>query len=639
VVAAEVVAVSGIAGLVTFDGTPVEPGSLRAMAEAAPHRGPDGTETWLGTGAGLLFQRGAVLADDADGHGIAAQDGVACVVDARLDNRAELLSSLGADHRLHAGSTEAEIILAAYREWGEECPRRVIGDFAFVVWDGRRRMLLAARDPLAMRSLSYHLLASRRIALATEVKQLLALRDVPARVDERAVAADLLAQFGDPAWTFHEGISNVPPGHRLIAGPTGHRVERFWQPDSAFRLRLPSEEDYADLLRERFLESTAARLRTDRPAGVLMSGGVDSVSVGASAAWLVDRSAVPAPAIRAFSFAFERFAECDERHVSRLVTGAYSVEADDVLGDDLGALAEYPAHGPDRDDPFLGGFQPLIERSLSQAAAAGVGVMLGGDRGDLLFGTSGWSFLRLALARRWRDLRVELTEYRSTTTDGWLLIGRDQFVRGVLWRLRQRSAAEWFRRLVLRRRRRDESRPSWLRPLPLFDEVSEASDVDVPMGFNASRRARVELVLTPLHIRGTAWSERTYARYGLVFADPFSDRRLVELAIALPQVIVNRPGDVSKPLMRAAMRGIVPEEARQRMDKVPPTRIFEDHLRIDAAPTVDRLLTQPRVEARGWVDASAWRAEYEAWRSGTGRLSSEWWWTLGVEIWLRQHWE
>jgi asparagine synthase (glutamine-hydrolysing) len=639
VVAAQVVAVSGIAGLVTFDGTAVGPTSLGAMAEAAPHRGPDGAETWLGAGAGLLFQRRSVLAGDADGHGVAADDGLACVADARLDNRAELLSSLGVDHRLHAGSTEAEILLAAYREWGEECPRRVIGDFAFVVWDGRRRMLLAARDPLAMRSLSYHHLPGRRVALATEVKQLLALGDIAARVHERAVAADLLARFGDPAWTFYEDISHVPPGHRLIVDRTGHRVERFWRPDPAFRLRLPREADYADLLRERFLESTAARLRTDRPVGVLMSGGVDSVSVGASAAWLVDRGAVPAPSVHAFSFAFERFAECDERHVSRLVTEAYGLEADDVHGDDLGALAEYPAHGPDRDDPFLGGFQPLIDRSLSTAAEAGIGVMLGGDRGDLLFGTAGWSFLRLALGRRWRDLRVELKEYRRTTTDGWMRIGRDQFVGGVLWRLRQRAATEWFRRLVLRRREQRASRPSWLRPLPLFDEVAEAGDVDVLSGFSASRRARVELVLTPLHIRGMAWSERTYARHGLVFADPFSDRRLVEFAIAVPQVVVNRPGDVSKPLMRAAMRGIVPEEARRRMDKVLPTRIFEDHLRIDAAPTIDRLLSQPRVEAHGWVDGTEWRAEYEAWRSGTGRLSAEWWWTLGVEIWLRQHWD
>lgn len=634
------VAVSGIVGLVTFDGARVDPASVEAMADAAPHRGLDGAEAWAASGAALSYQRRRVLAGGADEHGLAEADGIVCVADARLDNRPELLAALSRQYGVHATSGEAEIVLAAYREWGTACAGRLIGDFAFVVWDGPRRTLLAARDPMAMRSLAFHVLPGRSVAFATEVKQLLALPHVPVRINERAVAADLLATFGHPAWSFFDGIESLPPGHVLVADRSGHRTERFWAPDPDFRLELRSEADYADALRDRFVEAVGARLRTDRPAGILMSGGVDSGSAGAAAAWLIARGGARAPSLHAFSWAFERFAECDERAISRLITDAYGIDTIDVDGDELGPLAQYPAHGPDRDDPYLGGFQPLIERSLRSARDTGVGMLLGGDRGDLLVGNSGWSFLRLAQARRWTELRTELAEYRRSTTDTWWTIAQDQFLRGVIGRLRGRSASDWARRLLGRARSsRVGNVPDWVRPTLALEAAAQSGDLDLPSGFGPARRTRAELIFTQLHVRGMAWSERSYARHGLTFADPFSDRRMVEFALAVPPVIINRPGDASKPLMRDAMRGLMPNEARRRLDKVIPLRIFEEHLREDAATTVIQLLTDSRVDARGWVDGAAWRAHYDAWRAGRAPLAAEWWWTLGVEIWLRQHWE
>lgn len=164
------------------------------------------------------------------------------------------------------------------------------------------------------------------------------------------------------------------------------------------------------------------------------------------------------------------------------------------------------------------------------------------------------------------------------------------------------------------------------------------ADTEAPTGLGHTRALRQNLIFTQLHIRGMAWSERTYSRFGLMFADPFSDRRLVEYAIAMPQTAINRPGDFAKPLMRAAMRGVMPEEARRRVTKVLPTPLYEHSLRHDAQDTVQHLLASPRVASEGWVDATAWKAHYDAWRAGHAQLRAEWWWTLGVEIWLRRHW-
>jgi asparagine synthase (glutamine-hydrolysing) len=630
---------SGLAGLVRFDARPVEPELLETMAQAAPHRGQDGTITWCGMGAGFVYQRRRVLAGGADEQGLVEADGLVCVADARIDNRDELVDALSQVQAIERHASDAAILLAAYRCWGIRSAARVVGDFVFAVWDSRARSLFVARDPLAMRSVAFRLHPGRSLAIATEVKQLLSLPDTPKRVHEAAVMADLIGAFGAPGWSFYEGIENVPPGHLLLADARGHRMERFWAPDPRFRVWLPREKDYADLLRDRFADSVAARLRTDRPAGILLSGGVDSGSAAATAGWLMGENVVPAPKLHAFSFAFERFADCDERSVSRLIARQYGLAETDVAVDDLGPLAHYPEHGPDRDDPFLGAFQPAIEHTLEAARTAGVGVTLGGDRGDLLFGTTGWSFLRLAQARRWGDLRLELREYRRGAADSWWVILRDQLLLAVVDRLRRRRPGEWARRLLQGRPLQEPvvTVPPWVVHHPSL-ELTPATGQEMPAGFRAARARRYEFVFTPLHLRGMAWSERTYARQGLTFADPFSDRHLVELALAMPQTVIGRPGDVSKPLVRAAMRGVMGDEARRRMDKTVPTPLYEAALRGPAAKTVRELMTRPRLEEFGWIDVDAWRDHYEAWLSGAAPLAPEWWWAIAVESWLRRYW-
>jgi asparagine synthase (glutamine-hydrolysing) len=636
-VASEVVGVSGLVGVVTFEGSPVDPALTEAMAATAAHRALDGTMSWAGEGAAFVFQRRQVLAAGADERGLARADGgLVCVADARLDNREELMAAL--DLAGPETPSDAEVLLAAYARWGTACAARCIGDFAFVVWDARRRALFAARDPMAMRSLAYHVRPGRLVALATEVKQLLAHPEVPVRLHEQAVLGDLLGSFGRPAWSFYEGIANLPPGHLLMVDRDGYRTDRFWSPDPTFRIWMEDSSAYADQLRDRFADAVAARLRTRTAPGILLSGGVDSGSVAATAGWLRQAGATDAPPMHAFSWAFDDLPQCDERGVSRLIATHYGMEQTDIPADDAGPLAGYPEHGPDRDDPFLGAFQPLIEHSLAEARSARIGVLLGGDRGDLVIGDTGWSHLRLLLTRRWRDFLEELGEHHRATEDGWPRIVHRQLMAPIGRRVRRRSPRGW---IAWARRRVAGSAqaqpPEWLRRLPTTDERID-DPVERPEGFGAARAMRYDMIFTQLHIRGMAWSERTYARYGLSFADPFSDRRLVDFALAVPQAAINRPGDQTKPLMRAAMRGVMPEEARRRVDKVVPAPLYDHALRHRAVRTVRELLTKPRVAEHGWVDGDAWSDHYEAWLARRVDLRPEWWWTLGVEIWLRDHW-
>lgn len=633
------VAVSGVCGVVSLTGQPVAAQTGEVMAAAAPHRGTGGTAVATAADGVLVQQwRPAGSRQRAGRH--PAGD-VVVVADARLDNVPELRQALLRSGHLTpaAAPDDHGLLLAAYAAWGEDFASRLLGDFVVVVWDRRSRTLVAARDPMAMRSLYYRVEAGGRLLFGTEAKQVLAAPDVPDDIDEGMVAADLVGDFGRSDRSFFSGVGQLSPGTTLVAAAGGHAVRRFWEVDPARRVDCSSVQEGAEELRRVFVEAVSARLDPAAPTGVLLSGGVDSGSVASVAGWLREQDPGLTPELRSYSWAFETMPECDERHVSRHVVARYGLAATDVPADGLGPLAEWPAHGPDPDDPFLGGFQPLIEHALQLAAADGVGVVLGGDRGDLTIGDTGWGYLRMLQARQWHEMREAVREQRGLG-QSWASLAVQDLGGAVGQRLRGRSARQWAAWGAQRARRGqpaggEPGPPSWLRPsfLAAADLPAARAQQSEPAGLLGARALRHRFVFTPMHVRGMGWSERTYARHGLAFADPFSDRRLVELVLALPQAVLNRPNDQSKPLMREAVRGMMPEAARRGAGKIVPRPLFDSGLR-ERADLVRRLLTAPLVEQRGWVDAEALRRHFEGWLAG-GDLDPEFWWALQVEAWLK----
>lgn len=628
---------SGICGVISVGGPPASESLVEAMVAAAPHRASGGTVLWSSSDAVLASstRRGA----GADTSARRRSDGVVVVADARIDNATELRAALLRNGHLRERLLDVEELLrAAYAEWGDDCVEKVVGDFAFVIWDPVRRLVLAARDPMAMRNLYYRREQHGRLLFATELKQLLAVPGVPADVDEAAVAADLIGDFGRPDVSFFRGIEQLAPGAALIWTVGRSSTRRYWDVDPGNRLEIGGQ-DAAEQLRRVFTQAVADRLDPDEPTGVLLSGGVDSGSVASAAGWLLEREPERTPTLRAVSWAYETLPQCDERHISRHVVERYGLLSTHVPADDAGPLACWPAHGADVDDPFLGAFQPLIEHSLQAARAAGVGTLLGGDRGDLVIGDTGAGYLRMLEAHRWKDVVPAVREQQRVLHDPVGLIVRRHLVGALATRLRRRSALGWVSWMAARARRSAaspvEQLPEWLRPefLARVDLAGARAPDAAPPGLDFLRAERYRYVFTPLHLRGVAWSERTYARHGLAFADPFSDRRLVELVLSLPPSAINRPGDQSKPLMRAAMRGVMPEAARVQAAKIVPTPLYEQSLQ-RRAELVRALLTAPRIEERGWVDGKILLQHFERWLAGAP-LRSEFWWAVQVEAWLR----
>jgi asparagine synthase (glutamine-hydrolysing) len=575
-----------------------------------------------------------------------AEAGLVLVADARLDNRDALLRELtprrvaGAGVRGAAIVTDAELILAAYRAWGEGCAERLLGDFAVAVWDGRKRSLFLARDVMGMRGL-YYRIERGRVLFATEVKQILAAPGVDAEIFEPAVGAHLVAAYGPAEWTFWEGIAQVPPGHAVLVEGGSVRSRRYWEVDPGRRIRYRSDEEYAEHFRSLFADAVRARLRSVAPVGVLLSGGTDSGSVAAMAGWLLAREpGVSVPELRAYSFAFDELRECDERHISGPLAEHFGIPVTDVPADDAWPLRDFPDNPTHEDGPFVFGHHTLLERSFARARTEGMGLMMSGDRGDLVAGMSIYDLPSLFRSGRWPTLLHELrllARYRGASLASQV---RDELLRPA--RKAVLPPGSPLARLPLLRRLANPATPGvpdWVPPdfaraTGLGGLLADFSTHEAGPSRRLSARQRYAAIFAPMHMTGVTTSERMHARHGQAFADPWSARPLAEFALAVPPRVLNVVG-TPKRLTRLAMKGVMPEPSLQALRKIVPTPLFRRGLRERALDAIHELLGESLAERRGYLRVDRLLAYAPDERAGLD-ADTALWAGLTLELWLRR---
>lgn len=635
---------SGLCGILRFDGAPAGQPALQRMAEAAVHRGPDGVRFWSGDGACLAHLALHVTPEDQHAQQPLTEDGLALTADARFDNRADLIRALTARGYLaQRRPADAALLLAAYRCWGTECARHLLGDFAFAIWDAPQQRLFAARDPMAMRPL-YYRCEPGRFFFASEVKQILAAPGVPDRLFEPAIAAHLAGRFEPLEQTFYEGIAQLPPAHALVANAQGCRTWRYWDIDPAFRIAYGSESEYAERFLEVFEEAVRCRLRAAAPVGLMLSGGLDSTSVAATAGGLFQKGETPCPALRTYSWAYDTLPQCDERAVSDRVAEHYGLPSTAIAAEAAAPLEHYLADVPDPDEPFAGVYDVLIGRTLAAARAEGVRQMLTGHRGDLVVGEWILDYIGLLRSGRWLTLWREMHAHSRRSGAPLKRIALRYLrppIREMLWPKgraeRLRTPLRSFYRTLRPAPPAPPPYPPWIRPTFAkragLDEAP--APMPVPSGLRGyARRQRYRAVLMPLHMRTATLFERCCARAGLSSADLWSDRRLVEFALAVPPRALSRAGE-NKRIVRLAMRGVMPERARQAAGKTSPKPLYERALKERAQKTVRRLISDPCAEALGYLDGDALRAYYEDYLRGETE-NHHFWYALTLEMWLRR---
>ncbi len=590
----------GIAGIIDPAGQ-VEPGRIGTMLDAQAHRGPDGRGTWTADGIGLGHVRLAILdVSDAGRQPMASADGRYVITyNGEVYNYLELRDTLaGLGHRFRTG-TDTEVLLAAWQEWGSACLARCNGMFAFAIHDTERGQTTLVRDRMGVKPLAYAV-QGRRVAFASEAKALAAAGLVDAAPSADAIYEYLARGYTSDGRSFFAGVRHLPPGSLLQVDRDGTlREERWWQlpqdidPD-------PTPLEWASRIGELLDDAVRLRLRSDVPVGAHLSGGLDSSAIAAAAQRHLDRP------LLSFTGAFPEDPGSDERQWSRMVAGdlGLDVREVDISVDELAGL--FPGLVWQMDEPIAGPgvFPQLVVCRL--VAREGVTVVLGGQGGDELFG----GYLR----HRARYLTGQL---RSAGPWGRIEAAGELALRAIgQWRRIRRTAT----------RVQDEHlSPAFLAEVsPELREQVRASPLRA-----STVRALLNHDLTAylpalLHVE-----DRTSMAWSLESRTPMLDYRLVELAATIPdEALFFRPQ--GKPLLRAAVRGWLPDAVVDRRDKKgfpTPLQSWQDQPRLArlVGDLADPTAPQPlQVFADGYL------------REVAGRAPSELWTIMNINAWLRR---
>ncbi len=387
---------SGICGIFQFDGTPVAQRDLDRQMRRLAHLGPDRAKSWsAGTIAlGHLMMR--ITREDMIDAQPLHDAGFSLIADLRLDNREELAAALSIAARTLAEMPDSALLLAAYKTWGAACVDRLLGDFAFAVWDAQQQTLTLARDHMGQRHVFYHK-GEGFFAFATEIKGLWALPQVPRALMEERVAGALL--FDGPndvgATSGFEGIRSLPGATVLTIGADGAiSTRRFWEPHADPAHEGRDEAYYIETYRKVLAEAVACRLRRATvPAGLFMGGGFDSSAICALAGPVVTAqgrkfiavSSVMPEDYRGTIRHARRWCEMCRRHMPHLDMRYVTREGLDIFTFmEQGFLSDDSGHSPNR---------PVTHAMFAEIAAAGARIVMDGHGGDYTLNPRGQSAL------------------------------------------------------------------------------------------------------------------------------------------------------------------------------------------------------------------------------------------------------
>ncbi|MGE7367466.1 asparagine synthase (glutamine-hydrolyzing) [Neorhizobium sp. NPDC001467] len=560
----------GFAGFLG-DGVPREqaPALLAAMADAIAHRGPDERGIHAGAGLGLAHVRLSIVGLGDGQQPMALREGdddLTIVFNGEIYNYVELGDALKADgHRLRSGS-DTEVILHLYRLHGDDCLAHLNGDFAFAIWDARRRRMLLARDRMGVRPLFY---AQRNgtFYFGSEVKALLEAPGIVAELDPFALDQIFTLWAPIAPRTAFRDIFELEPASRIVVEDGRVDIRPYWQP------QFPDAGDHTDMdadaaaeaLHALLTDATRLRMRADVPVGAYLSGGLDSSLITAIAAPMAPGG------LNTFSVTFDSAEHDESRHQTAVAA---------ALGTRHNAVACGPAE-------IAGSFKDVIrftERPIIRTAPAplyrlsglvrarGMKVVLTGEGADEVF--AGYDIFKEAKVRRFcarqpgSTMRPHLfkklypylpglqqqsggylSSFFGTTKDAL-----DDPLFALRPRLRNTGAAKIFFSAALKEQ---------LAGYDAAEELAACLPADFSRWHVLNQAQYLEMrFLLPGYILSSQ-GDRMAMAHGIEGRFPFLDYRLVEFANSLPPGLKLK-GLEEKHILRRVARDLLPPAVAER---------------------------------------------------------------------------
>jgi asparagine synthase (glutamine-hydrolysing) len=618
----------GIAGRFNYDPLrPIDRGVLQAMTDAVAHRGPDAAGFHVAPGIGLGHRRLSIIDLSTGDQPLSNEDGtVWTVFNGEIYNFAEVRAELAAHGHCFRTSSDTEVIVHGYEQWGERCVERFRGMFAFAVWDARARRLMLARDRVGVKPLYYAEVPGRGIVFGSELKSVLEDPDVPRAWRADAIDAYLTLLYIPAPATIYREIHKLQPGHVLVADKHSVRTFRYWDLTFTGEGDPRREEEYLEELDALLREAVALRQISDVPLGAFLSGGIDSSAV---AAYMVETSSRPPVTI---SVGFDEAAYDELAHARRVAEHlGCEFHPRTVTPDIVSLLPKLAWHF---DEPFADS-SAVPTYYVSKAARELVTVALSGDGGDELW--AGYARYRV---EHWEQ-RARTALGSASTAAGWIGHALPLSLKGAR-ALRHLSSTPAHAYALKHAYGMFE--PEAKTRLYSADFSSAIADADPFAGFrHAYGRCRsAEPLDHALYVDVHTYMvddiltkvDRMSMAVSLEARDPLLDHKLLEFAARVPASLKLKDGK-GKYLLRKALQKRVPPEILERRKHGFEAPIGE-WLRGPLAPMTDALLNDGRLRDRGIFNerevARLWTEHRDSRADHRHRL----WQLVMLELWFRQ---
>ncbi|MEU5507749.1 N-acetylglutaminylglutamine amidotransferase [Streptomyces fungicidicus] len=589
----------GLSGEIRFDGGRPDIAAVRRMSDRLAARGPDGHGIWARDAVALAHQRLKII--DLSGLGAQpmtdAEQEVTGVFNGCVYNYRDLREELrGLGHRFRSTS-DTEVILRAYREWGTACVDRFHGMFAFALVEHRTGRLVLGRDRLGIKPL-YLARTPGRLRFASSLPALLAAGDVDTSLDPAAVHQYLSwhATVAAPR-TVLAGVRKLPPATVRVVEPDGsHRDRHYWQPSYTRRPEYadmgPSE--WRDAVLDALRTAVRRRMVADVPVGVLLSGGLDSSLIVALLADEGQRDL----ATFSVGFASEGGEEGDEFRYSDLIAGEFATDHHRLTVPSARVSTALEGAVAAMSEPMTS-HDAVAFHLLSQEVAKHVKVVQSGQGADEVFAGYHW-YPRLASVARER----EPDRYAETYFD--------------------RPHADLTRMLQPDMRAPEDVSGRFVREHMAVPGAETALD--------AALRLDTHVMLVDDPVKRV---DNMTMDWGLEARVPFLDHELVELAAACPPDL--KLADGGKGVLKEAGRKLLPQDVVDRPKGYFPVPAIT-HM---AGPVLERVreaLRAPEARRRGLFDESCVAGLLKApGAHRTNRGANALWQVALLEIWLQTH--
>lgn len=567
---------SAITGIFMRNGKNVDPELMKKMNDKLSHRGPDGSDIWcegpIGLGHQMLWTTPESLHEQLPYE----ENGLIITADARIDNRDELSKEL--DIKDEENVSDSYFILKSYEKWGEECPDKLLGDFAFAIWDKAQEKLFCARDHMGVKPFYYYL-DDDMFVFGTEIKALFCVEGVPYKLNERKVAIYLMKDTSDKEITFYKDILSLASANLLILTSQNIHMGKYWKLDPELCIKMDSENEYVNAFLEIFTESVKCRSRSYFPIGAELSGGLDSSSIVCMLKKIINKN-TNLETINTFSRVFDETPECDERHYTKNIVNYSEIKHHPINVDNISPLDNIEMVLWHQDQPFSTPHMTKQIRSYQEMNKKNIRILLSGQGGDEIV-SIGKNYLKeLFVTFQWKKLIKEMKGHsKNYNKQIYNLLLEKVIFPSVPYKFRKKM------RVFIGKDVDSILNPGFLEKLMINDN-----------NYDLDRLNKITSKEYHYHSLNSAYAENTLevidrnvASFDIEARYPFYDKRLVEFCYALPTEMKLKFG-WGKYILRLAMENILPVEIQWRNSKTDLSPSYEKNFLLFEKDTLKRLI-------------------------------------------------